>query len=200
MPLPISYLARLQHGRRASSWSRTPPGSAASTRTRRQLLRQYRRRARDVPADLPGVQAAAGSDEGLARRSAGRHRRAAISRTRFGWKIGDRIPIQGTFYQPKSGDGSTWEFNIVGIYDGDRGRRQDAVLLPLRLSRREPDASAQGTVGWYLVKIADPSRAAEMSREVRRDVRELVGRNQDDHRERLRRRASPIRSATSARS
>ena len=38
---------------------------------------------------------------------------------RFGWKIGDRIPIQGTIWQPKQGQ--VWEFNIVGIYDGDAG-------------------------------------------------------------------------------
>ena len=38
---------------------------------------------------------------------------------RFGWKIGDRIPLTGTIWQPKQGQ--TWEFNIVGIYDGDDG-------------------------------------------------------------------------------
>ena len=35
---------------------------------------------------------------------------------RFGWKIGDRIPIQGTIYRPRGGD--TWEFTLEGIYDG----------------------------------------------------------------------------------
>ena len=34
---------------------------------------------------------------------------------RFGWKVGDRIPITGTIWQPKQGQ--TWEFNIVGLYD-----------------------------------------------------------------------------------
>src|SRR5690606_1962499 len=39
---------------------------------------------------------------------------------RFGWSVGDRIPLQATIWQPKTG-GTTWEFNIVGIYDGDQG-------------------------------------------------------------------------------
>ncbi|MGE4054395.1 MAG: ABC transporter permease, partial [Vicinamibacterales bacterium] len=39
---------------------------------------------------------------------------------RFGWSVGDRIPIQATIWQPKDG-GSTWEFIIVGIYDGADG-------------------------------------------------------------------------------
>src|SRR5262245_12480632 len=32
---------------------------------------------------------------------------------RYGWKIGDRIPLKSAIYQPKS----PWEFNISGIYD-----------------------------------------------------------------------------------
>src|SRR5439155_12904905 len=34
---------------------------------------------------------------------------------RFGWKIGDRIPIQPTFFRPKDGKPDTFEFEIVGI-------------------------------------------------------------------------------------
>ena len=40
------------------------------------------------------------------------------SATRFNWKVGDRIPVKGTIWQPKQGD--TWFFNVSGIYDGDK--------------------------------------------------------------------------------
>ncbi len=33
---------------------------------------------------------------------------------RFGWKVGDRIPIKGTIYT------GPWEFNLRGIYKGSR--------------------------------------------------------------------------------
>ncbi|MCL4840059.1 MAG: ABC transporter permease, partial [Thermoanaerobaculia bacterium] len=36
---------------------------------------------------------------------------------RYGWKVGDRVPIQATIWKKKDGSG-TWEFNLVGIYDG----------------------------------------------------------------------------------
>ena len=36
---------------------------------------------------------------------------------RFGWKVGDKIPIQETIYRHPDG-GQHWEFNLVGIYDG----------------------------------------------------------------------------------
>ena len=74
---------------------------------------------------------------------------------RYGWKIGDRIPIQGTIWRPKQGN--TWEFNISAIYDADADVRQDELLLPLRLLRREP-AERAGLVGWYVIKIDDPPR------------------------------------------
>ena len=50
---------------------------------------------------------------------------------RFGWKVGDRIPIKGAIYP---GD---WEFNIRGIYTRiARQRRFNAVLVSLQISRR----------------------------------------------------------------
>ena len=36
---------------------------------------------------------------------------------RFHWKIGDRVPIQSPIW-PHEGGKRTWEFDIVGIYDG----------------------------------------------------------------------------------
>jgi len=36
---------------------------------------------------------------------------------RFGWKIGDRIPIKTTLY-----GGGAWEFNLDGIYHGTRAQ------------------------------------------------------------------------------
>ncbi|MGB5879019.1 MAG: ABC transporter permease, partial [Thermoanaerobaculia bacterium] len=36
---------------------------------------------------------------------------------RFDWKVGDRIPIQATIWTKKDG-GTSWEFDLVGIYEG----------------------------------------------------------------------------------
>jgi len=81
---------------------------------------------------------------------------------RFGWKLGDKIPIQGTFNRPKSGDGLTWEFNIAGIYDGDKAVDKTQFLFRhdyLIENRR----GGEGLVGWYLIKVADPSRSADLA-------------------------------------
>jgi putative ABC transport system permease protein len=78
---------------------------------------------------------------------------------RFGWKVGDRIPLIGTIWQPKQGQ--VWEFNIVGMYDGDSGVDKTQFFFRydyLDENRRQ----GEGAVGWYVVKIADPSEAQQM--------------------------------------
>jgi putative ABC transport system permease protein len=78
---------------------------------------------------------------------------------RFGWKIGDRIPIQGTIWIPKQGE--VWEFNIVGMYDGDQG--VDKTQLFFRYDYLDENRlRGAGQVGWYVVKITDGSQAQAM--------------------------------------
>jgi putative ABC transport system permease protein len=79
---------------------------------------------------------------------------------RFDWEIGDRVPIQGTIWQPKTGD--VWEFNIVGIYDGADG--VDKTQLFFRYDYLDENRQfGEGLVGWYVVKIDDPSQAVELA-------------------------------------
>ena len=81
---------------------------------------------------------------------------------RFGWKVGDRIPIQATLWVRKGGE-NTWEFDLVGIYDGaDRGT--DTTMFLFRHDFFEESRQfGQGQVGWYTVRIAEPERAAEVA-------------------------------------
>ena len=78
---------------------------------------------------------------------------------RFKWKVGDRIPITGTIWQPKQGQ--VWEFNIVGMYDGEAG--VDKTNFFFRYDYLDENRlRGEGMVGWYVVKIADPSQASAM--------------------------------------
>jgi putative ABC transport system permease protein len=78
---------------------------------------------------------------------------------RFNWKVGDRVPIQGTIWQPKSGQ--TWEFNISGLYDGEPGIDKTQFFFRYDYLN-ENRSQGDGLVGWYVVKIADASRAQAM--------------------------------------
>ena len=80
---------------------------------------------------------------------------------RFGWKIGDRVPLTAPIWLPKGG-GTTWEFNIVGIYDG--GDAIDKTQMFFRYDYLDENrAQGQGEVGWYVVKISDPAQAVDLS-------------------------------------
>jgi putative ABC transport system permease protein len=79
---------------------------------------------------------------------------------RYGWTIGTRVPLQGTIWQPKSG---TWELNIVGIYDIDKANGNRPFLFRYDYFD-ENRRNGQGLVGWYLIRVQDPSRAAELAK------------------------------------
>jgi putative ABC transport system permease protein len=77
---------------------------------------------------------------------------------RFGWKLGDRIPIKGAIYP------GNWEFNLRGIYTGARPY-DDLTQFWFRWDYLDEKAPpyAKGVVGWYTVRVepdADPVQVA----------------------------------------
>ena len=81
---------------------------------------------------------------------------------RFNWKIGDKIPIKATFNRPKDGSGA-WTFNIVGIYDGEQGVDKTQFLFRHDYLT-ENRQGGEGLTGWYLIKVSDPQRSAEIAK------------------------------------
>jgi putative ABC transport system permease protein len=81
---------------------------------------------------------------------------------RYHWKIGDRIPIQATIWQPKGG-GTTWEFNLVGIYDGAQGVDKSNFFFRYDYLN-ENRAQGEGLVGWYIVKVKDPKQSLALAK------------------------------------
>jgi putative ABC transport system permease protein len=79
---------------------------------------------------------------------------------RFDWKVGDRIPINATIWTRKGGE-RTWEFDLVGIYDGAEKGTDTTQFLFRYDFFDESRLYGQGQVGWYTVRVSDPDRAAE---------------------------------------
>jgi putative ABC transport system permease protein len=76
---------------------------------------------------------------------------------RFGWKVGDQIPIGTTIWTQKSGN-STWTFQIVGIVDSPKfaGTGLARALWINYAYFDEARVMANGKVGTYVVRIDDP--------------------------------------------
>ena len=80
---------------------------------------------------------------------------------RFGWKIGDRIPLTSPIW-PREGD-QAWEFDIVGIYSGAK-RGTDTSMFFFRYDYfDEARVEGKGKVGWYMVRVKDVDRVDEVA-------------------------------------
>ena len=83
---------------------------------------------------------------------------------KFGWKIGDKVPIQSPIWAQKNGN-HTWDFDIVGIYDGAEGKADTtAMFFRYDYFDEARPGDAQGKVGWYTIRVKDPEQAAEIAK------------------------------------
>lgn len=81
---------------------------------------------------------------------------------RFGFKVGDRIPIQATIFRKRDGS-SLWEFTVSGIYEGAEQATDTSSLYFRYDYLNEGMGGRLGIIGWYIVRIADPARGGEVA-------------------------------------
>lgn len=83
---------------------------------------------------------------------------------RFGWKIGDKIPIEGDIYPMEDGS-RAWEFDLVGTYlFGDRRDETGGGMFLFHYDFfDEAKAFGQGNVGWFIVRVEDAEQAPEIA-------------------------------------
>jgi putative ABC transport system permease protein len=84
---------------------------------------------------------------------------------KYHWKIGDRIPLQATIWRPK-GTGNTWTFDLVGIYDGKQKETDNTQFLFREDYFQENRLFGEGLIGWYMMKVKDPNKAADTAKAV----------------------------------
>ena len=148
-------------------WPRTRPGSAAFTRTRRTSSCKIRSSRRNSWTCTPNSSCRRSKRRPGSRRAPAPSS-AARRRTRFHWKIGDKIPIRSTIWARPDGS-QVWEFDIVGIYDG-KEKQTDTTALFFRYDYfDEGRGYGKGQVGWYTIRVKDPAQAAEVAKLVDRE-------------------------------
>ena len=85
---------------------------------------------------------------------------------RFEWKVGDRIPLISVLYSHSGGD-YAWEFEIVGIFSDKKKVPGSTNYMHFRYDYfNEARDFNKDKVGWINFILDDPSRAAEISKEV----------------------------------
>ncbi|HUN25182.1 MAG TPA: FtsX-like permease family protein [Steroidobacteraceae bacterium] len=83
----------------------------------------------------------------------------------FGWKIGDEIPIRSEFYHRRDGS-DAWDFIVDGIYDNKDPSGDVSSIFFHYDYFDEARVVDKGMVGWYIVRIADPQRAARIATDI----------------------------------
>ena len=82
---------------------------------------------------------------------------------RFGWKIGDRVPLKAPGYL----GGTAWEFNVRAIYRGTRKSDDEGQLwLQQKYFYEKAPNYWKGIVGWYVVRVTDPAQAVAVTKTI----------------------------------
>jgi putative ABC transport system permease protein len=81
---------------------------------------------------------------------------------RFGWKVGDHVPLQATIWTKKDGT-RVWDLTLDGIYEGAEEGTDTTQLFFRHEYLDEARAFGEGLVGWYVVRVADPESAAQVA-------------------------------------
>ncbi|MDD2366171.1 MAG: FtsX-like permease family protein [Desulfuromonadaceae bacterium] len=83
---------------------------------------------------------------------------------KYGWKVGDRVVLKGTIFPGQ------WEFTVRGIYKGAQRSTDETQFffswdyLNETMRRTVPRRADQ--IGIYVVGVANPERAAEISENI----------------------------------
>ncbi|MGO9930885.1 MAG: ABC transporter permease [Steroidobacteraceae bacterium] len=81
---------------------------------------------------------------------------------RYGWKIGDRVPLQSLNIVNSDGT-KNWIFNVVGIYDIDQGHDFSTNLLVNYDYINEARVADKNTEVQIIVRLNDPKAYAKMA-------------------------------------
>jgi putative ABC transport system permease protein len=88
---------------------------------------------------------------------------------RFGWKIGDQIPLKATIFPRRDGS-PVWTLDLVGIFHAAESeqRTSERQMFFHYDYFDEGRTNGKGTVGWYIVRVADPARADQVAQAIDR--------------------------------
>ena len=88
--------------------------------------------------------------------------------TRFGWKVGDRIPMQSTIFPDKSGS-KNWVFDVSGIIhttDPKSAGWFDQMMLLHWAYFDDTTPYNRGQAGWYVTRVTDVNQADRVAKAI----------------------------------
>jgi putative ABC transport system permease protein len=84
---------------------------------------------------------------------------------KWGWKVGDRVPMQSNIFSQKSG-GHTWDFTIAGIVKGKADHVDTNFLLFQYNYFDETRSFGKDTIGWMILQTTSPENNDRVAKSI----------------------------------
>jgi len=84
---------------------------------------------------------------------------------RFGWKVGDVIPMRSNIFTHENGD-NVWPMKIAGIFNIPSGDNNSVFFHYEYFNEGVSSAFGRDLIGWIVLRIADPDRSEEIARTI----------------------------------
>ena len=85
---------------------------------------------------------------------------------RYGWKVGDKIPLQSQIFPNKSGS-KNWSFNLVGVmHSKDAKAFQSQMIIMHWKMFDETTPYNSGMVGWYISRVSDINQSDRVAKAI----------------------------------
>lgn len=84
---------------------------------------------------------------------------------KYGWKVGDKLPIQSTIFPQKNGD-MTWAFDLVGIYGGKDAEWEAQTAGGMYVNHAyfaEASQFGSSLAGIFVLRLQDPNMAQSVA-------------------------------------
>jgi putative ABC transport system permease protein len=83
---------------------------------------------------------------------------------RYGWKVGDVVPMRSNIFRKRDGGGDTWDITISAIYHVEEGDNSSIYFHYDYLN--EARTYGHDEIGWVVLRLNDASRGPEVSRTI----------------------------------
>jgi putative ABC transport system permease protein len=85
---------------------------------------------------------------------------------KYGWKIGDKIPLQSQIFPNKEGS-KNWNFDLVGVMKSKDNKAFQSQMIVLHWKNfDETTPYSHGQVGWYISRVTDVNQSDRVAKAI----------------------------------
>jgi putative ABC transport system permease protein len=88
---------------------------------------------------------------------------------KFGWHVGQKLPLHSTIWTQKTDGSLDWTFDIVGTFeakDATQATQQASTVLFHYELFEEGRSFGKGQVGWFEERVDDPSHSPQIAQKI----------------------------------